>query len=103
MAKWRDMAKYYFILERDGHGIMTTKTQCCIRATRTQFEPGNVQGRAAASGRLLRERAVEALRRIRRRARLRRDLQRLDEHLLHDIGARRADLEAEAAKPFWRR
>lgn len=41
--------------------------------------------------------------RSRMRAGLRRDLERLDEHLLHDIGARRDELEAEAAKPFWRR
>ena len=44
-----------------------------------------------------------AFRRARRRARLRCDLERFDEHLLRDIGARRLDLEAEAAKPFWRR
>ena len=55
------------------------------------------RGRAAA--RWLRM----AFARARRRARLRFDLERLDTHMLRDIGARRIDLEAEAAKPFWRR
>jgi uncharacterized protein YjiS (DUF1127 family) len=26
----------------------------------------------------------------------------MDDHLLHDIGLSRADLEYEVAKPFWR-
>jgi len=32
----------------------------------------------------------------------RRDLASLDDHMLHDIGLSRADVEREAAKPFWR-
>jgi uncharacterized protein YjiS (DUF1127 family) len=43
------------------------------------------------------------LARARRRARLRSDLGRLDERAIHDMGARRLDLQAEAAKPFWRK
>jgi uncharacterized protein YjiS (DUF1127 family) len=29
-------------------------------------------------------------------------LQKLDEHMLHDIGLSRGDVELEASKPFWR-
>jgi len=35
------------------------------------------------------------------RAADRRALQALDDHLLRDIGLSRADIEAEASKPFW--
>ena len=37
-----------------------------------------------------------------RRARDRRDLARLDPHLIEDVGVSRAWLEAETSKPFWR-
>lgn len=36
------------------------------------------------------------------RARQRRDLNGLDDHLLHDIGLSRADVYRESLKPFWR-
>ena len=36
------------------------------------------------------------------RSRQRRTLMRLDDHLLHDIGLSRSDVEHEASKPFWR-
>jgi uncharacterized protein YjiS (DUF1127 family) len=36
------------------------------------------------------------------RARQRHNLLAMDDHLLRDIGVSRADLENEAAKPFWR-
>ena len=36
------------------------------------------------------------------RARQRRQLQQLGDHMLKDIGLSRADVEAEASKPFWR-
>ena len=36
------------------------------------------------------------------RARQRRELRQLSDHMLKDIGLTRADVEAEAAKPFWR-
>jgi uncharacterized protein YjiS (DUF1127 family) len=36
------------------------------------------------------------------RSRQRRQLGELNDHLLRDIGASRADAWAEAAKPFWR-
>jgi uncharacterized protein YjiS (DUF1127 family) len=36
------------------------------------------------------------------RARDRQALLHLDEHMLHDVGLSRADVEREASKPFWR-
>jgi uncharacterized protein YjiS (DUF1127 family) len=36
------------------------------------------------------------------RSRQRRTLLRLDDHMLHDIGLSRSDVEREASKPFWR-
>lgn len=36
------------------------------------------------------------------RRRERRALLKLDERMLHDIGASRADVEAEVGKPWWR-
>jgi uncharacterized protein YjiS (DUF1127 family) len=30
------------------------------------------------------------------------DLAELDDHMLHDVGLSRADVEREVAKPFWR-
>jgi uncharacterized protein YjiS (DUF1127 family) len=36
------------------------------------------------------------------RGRQRRTLMRFDDHLLHDIGLSRTDVEREASKPFWR-
>ena len=36
------------------------------------------------------------------RARQRRQLAQLGDHMLKDIGLSRADVEAEASKPFWR-
>jgi uncharacterized protein YjiS (DUF1127 family) len=36
------------------------------------------------------------------RARQRRHLSELSDHMLKDIGLSRADVEAEAVKPFWR-
>ncbi len=37
-----------------------------------------------------------------RRSRDRLALGQLDEHMLHDIGLSRADVDHEASKPFWR-
>jgi uncharacterized protein YjiS (DUF1127 family) len=36
------------------------------------------------------------------RARQRRQLQSLNDHMLKDLGLSRADVEGEAGKPFWR-
>jgi uncharacterized protein YjiS (DUF1127 family) len=57
------------------------------------------QGRIWARGVL---RAVQLLQTWRDRARERRQLQCLNDHMLRDIGLTRADVFAEASKPFWR-
>lgn len=49
-----------------------------------------------------RRRLQACLERARSRARLRRDLERLNAHMLRDIGVRREDLVREAYRPFWR-
>ena len=46
--------------------------------------------------------AIETLLLWQSRGRARRDLARLDDQMLHDIGATRADVEREYRKPFWR-
>ena len=47
-------------------------------------------------------RLFESLGRWQQRARSRRDLMAMDDHLLKDIGLSRADAWQEADKPFWR-
>jgi uncharacterized protein YjiS (DUF1127 family) len=46
-------------------------------------------------------RAVQLLQLWRERARQRRQLQCLNDRMLRDIGLTRADVFAEASKPFW--
>ena len=46
--------------------------------------------------------AADGLARSYQRYRERRALQRLDDHMLSDIGIGRADVDLEANKPFWR-
>ena len=47
-------------------------------------------------------RAADLLLTWQQRARDRRQLQTLSDHMLRDIGLTRADVFAEASKPFWR-
>lgn len=47
-------------------------------------------------------RALETIQTWQERARQRRQLQGLGDHMLKDLGLHRADVEAEVAKPFWR-
>jgi uncharacterized protein YjiS (DUF1127 family) len=47
-------------------------------------------------------RAADLLLTWQQRARDRRQLQSLSDHMLRDIGLTRADVFAEASKPFWR-
>ena len=47
-------------------------------------------------------RAVDLLLIWQQRARDRRQLESLSDHMLRDIGLTRADVYAEASKPFWR-
>ena len=46
-------------------------------------------------------RGIELLMIWHERARQRHQLRSLSDHMLRDIGLGRADIEAEAAKPFW--
>lgn len=63
-----------------------------------------VTGRGAAFDAIRRSarRLMALLRRWRRRRRDRRELARLDERTLKDIGLTRADAEFLVNKPFWR-
>ena len=56
----------------------------------------------AARGRELARKGVEILLAWLERAHQRRQLRTLSDHMLHDIGLSRADVEGEAGKPFWR-
>jgi uncharacterized protein YjiS (DUF1127 family) len=47
-------------------------------------------------------RAIDLLLTWQQRARDRRQLESLSDHMLRDIGLSRADVFAEASKPFWR-
>ena len=47
-------------------------------------------------------RAIDLLLVWQQRARDRRQLESLSDHMLRDIGLTRADVYAEASKPFWR-
>jgi uncharacterized protein YjiS (DUF1127 family) len=47
-------------------------------------------------------RALEMIQTWQERARQRRQLQGLGDHMLKDLGLHRADVEAEVSKPFWR-
>jgi uncharacterized protein YjiS (DUF1127 family) len=48
------------------------------------------------------DRAIDLLLTWHQRSRERRQLRSLSNHMLHDIGLSRADVEGEATKPFWR-
>jgi uncharacterized protein YjiS (DUF1127 family) len=48
------------------------------------------------------ERAIDLLLTWHERSRQRHHLRSLSTHMLRDIGLSRADVEGEAAKPFWR-
>jgi uncharacterized protein YjiS (DUF1127 family) len=56
----------------------------------------------ATHGRELLENVAPALLTWLERARQRRHLRMLSDHMLRDIGLSRADVESEAGKPFWR-
>jgi uncharacterized protein YjiS (DUF1127 family) len=47
------------------------------------------------------ERAFDQLSLWQERAHERHQLRMLDDHMLHDVGLSRADVESEARKPFW--
>jgi len=59
--------------------------------------------RARASGAGWTTRVIDTLLTWQERSRQRRDLARLPDHLLKDIGLSAADVAAEVSKPAWRR
>lgn len=90
---------------------MHTNDECGVRVSRTAAgdgarSPASPDACAQPAGASLTGRARGWLRaclgRARRRAHLRRDLERLDSRMLHDMGVRREDLVREACRPFWR-
>ncbi|PWR20170.1 DUF1127 domain-containing protein [Zavarzinia aquatilis] len=76
----------------------------CIETKSPALSP--VETRKETTGRVtvwtLAARAVTALLVWQRRAMERHHMRRMDDRLLRDIGLSRADIESEAAKPFWR-
>lgn len=64
------------------------------------FDPERFWARDPAPS--LWRRAAKTLGEWNERSRQRRHLLELSDHLLRDIGVTRAEVEAEASKPFWR-
>jgi uncharacterized protein YjiS (DUF1127 family) len=65
--------------------------------------PGNLGLTLLDSGHRALLRAVETLEEWSARSAQRRALFRLDDHVLHDVGLSRADVEREAEKSFWQK
>lgn len=61
-----------------------------------------VLGRRAIEPRAWAARALEVIQAWHERAQQRRQLLSLGDHMLKDLGLDRADVDAEASKPFWR-
>jgi uncharacterized protein YjiS (DUF1127 family) len=67
--------------------------------------PAPTHGQAASEPVRLRDIVAAVIEQVmvwHERARQRRQLQSLSDHMLHDIGLGRADVAAETSKPFWR-
>jgi uncharacterized protein YjiS (DUF1127 family) len=76
-----------------------------LRSVRARPRQDLVSALAARRGRSWARgmrRAVECLLSWQERARQRRQLQSLSDHMLKDIGLTRADVLAESTRPFWR-
>jgi uncharacterized protein YjiS (DUF1127 family) len=71
-----------------------------LRSSHATFAGMRLHG--GSSRRLWLTEAVDLLLTWSERARERRQLQALSDHMLHDIGLGRVDVEVEAGKPFWR-
>ena len=78
---------------------MSTIQVRTAQATRNHVSDRVRQGWSWASGV---QRLVTLLLTWQQRARDRRQLESLSDHMLRDIGLTRADVFAEASKPFWR-
>jgi uncharacterized protein YjiS (DUF1127 family) len=79
---------------------MSTIQLRTVRATRRDRATGS--GRQGWSWASAIRRAADLLLTWQQRARDRRQLESLSDHMLRDIGLSRADVFAEASKPFWR-
>ncbi|MDN3516514.1 hypothetical protein QWY84_02720 [Aquisalimonas lutea] len=82
---------------------MITNTQQSVRENRILSASPDGTSRHPPRPLRIITRAADAFHRMRRRARLRRDLERIDDRIARDIGIPRYELEREAAKPFWRK
>jgi uncharacterized protein YjiS (DUF1127 family) len=71
-----------------------------IHTSRATLAGLTVRSRPLGAGRV--DRAIDLVLSWHERSRQRRQLRSLSHHMLRDIGLSRADVEAEAAKPFWR-
>lgn len=76
----------------------------CIETKSPTLQPLSAPGKTAARVTVwtLAARGLEALLNWQRRAMERHHLRAMDDHMLRDIGLSRADIEQEAAKPFWK-
>ena len=79
---------------------MSTIQLTTARATRRDGASSRARQRSSWARAV--QRAVDLLLTWQQRARDRRQLQSLSDHMLRDIGLTRADVFAEASKPFWR-
>ena len=77
-------------MARGHHDIVDNRVQCLEEDLPARPGHGSFFRRCLATLRIWRE-----------RARQRRALSKLDDHLLADIGLTRADAERECAQPFW--
>jgi len=73
-------------------------TATCEHNVSTSFASARASGRHVGSL----DDIVAMVVRWSERGAQRRRLRQLDDHLLHDMGLSRADVEQEVSKPFWR-
>lgn len=78
-------------MARGNHDILDNHSRHAEEAPAARADRGSFIGRWLATLRMWRDRARE-----------RRALATLDDHLLADIGVTRADADRECAQPFWR-
>jgi uncharacterized protein YjiS (DUF1127 family) len=86
----------------DWYSLPVTSTPVWRGFSAPRSRYGRPQFRPESAGRRALVRIVEAVLAWHDRARQRRTLMELSDHMLRDIGLSRADALGEAAKPFWR-
>jgi uncharacterized protein YjiS (DUF1127 family) len=82
-------------------GAARSRTDCAADPAAERSEAPAALMASRDAGPLVRRLAAE-FREWRHRARSRRELARLDERMLKDIGISRVEVELEVRKPFWR-